>query len=82
MPEGTNNSVIVNLAAGSSTNQTVTVQARNFTNDVPIVVSVVPENRPSSNYLATISMTNNPSQTTVNVIIPSGTYTRIYSWTR
>ena len=82
IPEGTNGAVVVNLPAGSPTNQTVTVQARNFTNNVPISISVVPENRPSSNYLATITMTTNPSQTTVNVVIPDGTISRISAWTR
>ena len=81
IPEGTNSAVVINLPAGSPTNQTVTVQARNFTNNVPISISVVPENRPSSNYLATITMTTNPSQITVNVVIPDGTISRISAWT-
>jgi hypothetical protein len=80
--EGTNNAVVVTLPSGSPTNQTVTVQARDFLTNVNITVSVVPENRPSATYLATITMTNNPSQVTVPVVIPDGTISRIYSWTR
>jgi hypothetical protein len=80
--EGTNNAVVINLPVGATNNQTVTVQARDFTNDVNIAVQVVPENRPSATYAATVTMTNNPSQTTVNVVIPDGTISRIYSWTR
>lgn len=82
IPEGTASGVTITLPAGSDTNRTVTVQARDFTNSVPIRVAVVSENRPSTTYDAVITMTNNPSQITVNVVIPDGTISRISSWTR
>ena len=47
IPEGTNNAVLFELLSGASTNQTVKVQAPNFTNDVPIRVVVTPENGPA-----------------------------------
>jgi hypothetical protein len=82
IPAGTNNAVVVNLPAGRTNAQTVTIQASGFTNNVPINVSVVPENRYSSNYQATVFMTNDPAQVTVNVFIPDGTISRIFTWTR
>jgi hypothetical protein len=51
---GTNNAVTIELAVGVSTNQTVRVQARNFTNDVPIRVVVTPENGLRGEFDATI----------------------------
>ena len=82
IPEGTNAVIQIELPVGASTNQTVTVQARGFTNDVPITVAVVPENRPSTKYNAVIVMANNPSALTLNVVIPDGTISRIQAWTR
>ncbi len=82
IPEGTQSGVSIEMAAGASTNQTVTVQARGFTNNVPISIVVTPDNGSSSNYLAEIVMTNNPSQITVPVVIPAGQASRIHAWTR
>ena len=81
--EGTGNLVQVDLPAGSSTNRTVRVQARNFTGIVPITVIVIPENRPATRYNTQIDMSGgNPSAVTVNVSIPDGTISRIQTWTR
>jgi hypothetical protein len=77
IPEGSNAAIQVELLVGSPTNQTVKVQARGFTNDVPITLAIVPENRPSSNYKAVIPITGNPSSLTLNVVIPDGTVSRI-----
>jgi hypothetical protein len=83
IPEGTNNAVQFELSTGASTNQTVKVQARNFTNDVPIRVVVTPENGPSGSFDAVILRTSgNPPSTTVNVIIPTGSACQINAWTR
>ena len=52
--EGTNNAAVIELAVGAPTNQTVKVQARNFTNDVPIRVVVTPESGPRGEFDAVI----------------------------
>ena len=81
--EGTNNSVVIELAVGAPTNQTVLVQARNFTNDVPIRVVVTPENGPAGSFDATIlQASGNPPSTNVPVIIPAGSACQIHAWTR
>jgi hypothetical protein len=83
IPEGTNNAVQFVLPAEASTNQTVTVQARNFTNDVPIRVVITPENGPSSSFDAVIlQASGNPPSATVPVIIPAGSVCQINAWTR
>jgi hypothetical protein len=83
VPEGTGNLVQVDLPAGSTTNRTVRVQGRNFTGVVPITVAVISENRPSTRHDTEIDMnTGNPAATTVNVVIPDGTISRIQTWTR
>lgn len=80
--EGFGNAVQVDLPAGSTTNRTVTVQARDFTNSVPVRIVVIPENRPALTYDVTITMSNNPSQLVVPVVIPDGTVSRINAWNR
>jgi hypothetical protein len=83
IPAGTPNAVNIELPAGSPTNQVVKLQARDFTGSVPIRVVVTPESGPSRNYDALIDMTSgNPAQASVNVIIPAGTISRLYAWTR
>ena len=83
IPQGAASGAMVNLPVTASTNQTVIVQARNFTNSVPITVVVTPENGASSNYTATILQSSgSPPKVTVNVVIPAGIVTRINAWTR
>jgi hypothetical protein len=83
IPEGMNSPVLFELAVGANTNQTVRVQARNFTNDVPIRVVVTPEHGPSGSFDATILQSSgNPPSTNVNVIIPAGSVCQIHAWTR
>jgi len=83
IPAGTNNAVTIELAVGASTNQTVTVQARNFTNDVPIRVVITPEHGPSGSFDATILQSSgNPPSVTVPVIIPAGSACAVNAWTR
>jgi hypothetical protein len=81
--EGAANSVQVDLPVGSPTNQTVVVQARDFSGLLPIAVVVTPEVGPSTTYPAQIDMgSGNPARATVNVVIPIGTISRIHAWTR
>ena len=83
IPEGTNSPVFFELPVGASTNQTVLVQARNYSNDVPIRVVVTPENGPSGSFDTTILQSSgNPPSTNVPVIIPAGRVSQIIVWTR
>lgn len=80
--EGSGNSVQIQLPANAPTNQTVTIQARDFTGPVPIRLVVTPENGPASRIDTTISMDTNPSQTNLNIVVPVGQFSRIHVWTR
>ena len=80
--EGAGSSVSIFLDFGTSPNQTVVVQARDFTGIVPIAVVLVPENGPSTEVQDQIDMSEgNPAQTTVDVVVPLNTRTAIYAWT-
>jgi hypothetical protein len=83
IPEGTNAIIQIELPVGAPTNQTVTVQARGFTNNVPVAVTITPENQSSIRYdTLIIPMTSDPSSLTLDVVIPDGTISRIHAWTR
>jgi len=81
--EGQTEPVLITLPWGSSTNQTVTVRARDFVGTVPISVVLTPESGPSSKYDDVISMgSTNVAEKTVSVVMPVNTLTRIHAWTR
>jgi hypothetical protein len=81
--QGTNNAAVFELPTGASTNQTVKVQAENFTGDVPIRVVVTPEHGSRGEFDATIlPASGNPPFAVVPVIIPAGSICRIHAWTR
>jgi hypothetical protein len=81
--EGTNAPVIVYLPVGSSSNQLVRVQARGFTNDVPIRVKITPENAPSATFDGTIQqVSGNPPFADVQVTLPVDTVCHVHAWTR
>lgn len=81
--ENTASGVTLELPTGASTNQVVKVQARNFTNDVPIRVVVTPEHGSSGQFDATILQSSgNPPFANVNVVIPAGSVCKIHAWTR
>jgi len=83
IPEGTNAPVFVELPFGSDTNQTVVVQARNFSTNVAIRVVLTPAAGDPISYDAEINnLAANPAQTTVNVGIPLNTVVRVNAWTR
>lgn len=83
IPQGTNSPVLFELPIGASTNQTVTVQARNFTNDVPIRVVVTPENGASASFDVTLLQSSGtPPNVIVPVVIPAGSVSQINVWTR
>ena len=83
IPVGTNSAVFFYLAQDSSTNQTVTVQARNFGAQVPIRVVLTPDNGPGSSYDAQIdNSAPSPASTNVQVIVPVNVRVQVSAWTR
>jgi hypothetical protein len=79
---GTSSSVFFMLPLGSSTNQTVTVQASNFGAVVPIRVVLTPDNGPSSSYDTNIDNTASPASVTVPVVVPVNMQVQVNAWTR
>ena len=83
IPEGNNGPVFVELPFGSDTNQTVTVQARNFNKDLPIRVVITPAAGDPIVYDAQINnQAANPAQVIVNVGLPLNTVVAVNAWTR
>ena len=83
IPEDTGAPVTVQLPFGSTTDRTVTVQARGFNALVPINVVLTPDSGNPVTYPTTIdNQTSNPAQSTINVTIPVNTVVTINAWTR
>lgn len=82
VPVGTGAPVSFTLPQGASTNQTVTVQASNFGQVVPIRVVLTPDNGPSSSYNTNIDNTINPASVTVPVVVPVNVQVDVNAWTR
>jgi hypothetical protein len=83
IPEGTSTPVTVNLPVGSSTDQIIRVQARNFTNDVPIRVKITPENAASATFDGVIAQTSgSPPFADIQVTLPLDTVCYVHAWTR
>ena len=71
------------LPTGSSTNQTVRVQASNFSNSVPIRVVLTPDNGSSTSYITNIdNSVSNPAFVTVPVVMPVNVQVQVNAWTR
>ncbi|MEM7246084.1 MAG: hypothetical protein AAF533_12125 [Acidobacteriota bacterium] len=80
---GTTSAVLVDLPPGSSENQTVTVQATDFTGMVPIQVALTPEKGSRTTFDATIDMSGgSPASVVVPVVIPANVPVEINVWTR
>ena len=83
IPEGTNGPVFVELPFGANTNQTITVQARNFSTNVAIRVVLTPAAGDPISYDTNINNTaSNPAQVVVPVGIPINTVVAVNAWTR
>jgi len=83
IPFDTGTPVLFTLSEGSSTNQTVTVQASNFNGVVPIRVVLTPDHGPNSSYDAQIDNTTvNPASVTVPVVVPVNEQVQVNAWTR
>ena len=71
------------LPQGSSTNQTVVVQASNFGTNVAIRVVLTPDSGSSSSYDTQIdNSANNPASVTVPVVVPVNVQVQVNAWTR
>src|SRR5262249_13861569 len=71
------------LPNGSSTNQPVTVQARNFNTSVPIQVTIAPQNGPTVIYTNTIlNASSNPASVTLTVTVPVSTPVTVSAWSK
>lgn len=66
----------------TATNHIITVQARDFTNDVPITLAIIPQNGHSRAYDVTLAMTNNPALLSIPVTLFTDTTNRVLVWTR
>jgi hypothetical protein len=83
IPEGAAGPVFVQLPFGSTTNRTVTVQARDFNALVPINVVLTPDNGVPQTYAAQIdNRTVNPAQVIVNIALPVNVQVAINAWNR
>jgi hypothetical protein len=71
------------LPFGSSTNQTITIQANGFARSVPILITLTPdsgERRTFTNEVDNVSV--NPAFRTVPVTVPVNTLVTVHCWTR
>jgi len=74
---------LIELPLGSSTNRTVTVQARNFAASVPIRVALIPESGEMVTYDSVVeNTTTNPATAVVNVTVPVNVKVEVQVWTR
>lgn len=83
IPEGTLNPVVVQLPFNANTNQTVTVQARNFNARIPVRVVLTPKSGDSLSYDTEIDNTIGPVATaTINAGFPLNQLVHVNAWTR
>lgn len=81
--EGTPAPVQIQLPYNSTTNRTVTVQARDFNAVVLVDVLLTPESGASVKYQTNIDNTVvNPATAVVNVVVPVNTVVNVKAWTR
>lgn len=81
IPVGTGNAVQIVLPFGSSTSQTVTVQAKDFPDDIYVEIAVIPENGTKSTYYTPVDMDVNPDTASKTVTIPNNVVTHVFAWT-
>lgn len=83
IPFGTGGPVFFFFDLGTSTNQTVTVEARNFnTNAVPIEVALIPDSGEKITFPAVIDNSSNPGQVVVPVTVTPNTKVEVQAWIR
>jgi len=83
IPLGTGNTVQVLLPFNSPTNQTVTLRAQDFGADVPVRLTLTPDNGPriviDTNLVNTAQ---NPATLDIPISLPVNNLTTIHAWTR
>lgn len=83
IPFGTGSQQFFFFPIGAPTNQTVTVQARNFnTNAVPIEVALIPDSGERETFPAVIDNSVNPGQVIVPVAVTPNTKVEVQAWIR
>lgn len=83
IPEGTPDPVTIQLPFGTSTNQSVTVQARDFNARVPIELVLTPDSGLPLRFEAEINnTTQNPATVTIPVEVPPNVLITVNAWTR
>ena len=81
--EGTTDTVFLNLPFGASPSSTVTVQARDFSRNVPIAVVLQPDNGPRVIVEDSIdNSVSNPVTKVIAIELPVNVRTQIFVWTR
>ncbi|NKB24262.1 MAG: hypothetical protein GKR87_07790 [Kiritimatiellae bacterium] len=83
IPEGASTAYHVHLPSGSPSNQTVLVQAKDFSGtNLPIRVTLTPESGDPLSYDADIDITGGTATGTVNAVFPVNILTHVHAWTR
>ncbi len=83
IPFGTGSPQFFFFPIGAPTNQTVTVEARNFnTNAVPIEVALIPDSGEKETFPAVIDNSSNPGQVIVPVTVTPNTKVEVQAWIR
>jgi hypothetical protein len=83
IPEGNTGPVSIQLPYGSTTNRTITLQARGFNASVPVAIALTPDTGLRTVYQATIdNLANDPAQVVVNVVVPVNVVVTVNAWTR
>lgn len=83
IPFGTSAPAFFLFDVDSPTNQTVTIQARNFNNAaVPIEVALIPDSGEKTTFQAVIDNSTNPGQVVVPVTVTPNTKVEVQAWIR
>ena len=83
IPVGVAGPVFFTFDLDAPTNQTVTIQARNFgTNAVPIEVALIPDSGEKTTYPAVINNSANPGEVVVPVTVTPNTRVQVQAWIR
>ena len=82
IPEGSN-PVVFTLPFGSSTNRTIRIQARDFSRNLPIRVTLTPDSGTKQIFDTAVDNTSvNPAVVDVPVTVPVNTLVTVHCWTR
>jgi hypothetical protein len=83
IPVGTGDLVRVQLPFGSDTNQTITLQAKDFNADVPIRLTLTPDSGPRMGIETNLNnLAANPATVVIPVGLPANTLITVHAWTR